>query len=460
MKAVLVIPAYNESLVIKQTIQSLVLIFDEVLVPRAIDWEILVVDNASSDGTADVVSSLEHPKVGTLILSEKGKGRAVRAGFSSVVADVFGFTDADLSVSPEEIASAFLRIGEGEAGIVIGSRAHPNSVLPGREWWRTVSSRIFNLASRLMIGVPFGDTQCPLKVMDQEHRDLFLSTQEDTWFFDAEFLALVHRLDRPILEVPVLWSEHRYPDRKSKLSTTRDGLRSLAAFWRIRQRTPAKVANLRKSMHNGSAMQWIIVGLGNPGGVYAKTRHNAGRIVLEAYAKTHNFPDWSFEKTHNALITRGEIAGSPATLLLPETFMNDSGKSLLHLVKFPEQIQHLVVIHDDADLPVGSWRFAYARGSGGQKGIDSIMKSIKSRDFVRVRIGIGKEGTKERAGDIVLEKLPLEELAQIERIGEGSRLHEGLSSLVVNGLEYARSQWQKWKEEHPNPPATHEELLG
>lgn len=101
-------------------------------------------------------------------------------------------------------------------------------------------------------------------------------------------------------------------------------------------------------------MRWIIVGLGNPGGEYAKTRHNAGRIVLEQFRKKFNFPEWEYKKTHDALASKGEIGGQEVLLLEPETFMNSSGKSLVTLVKSPEQVAQLIVIHDDADLPVGS----------------------------------------------------------------------------------------------------------
>ncbi|MEK7118193.1 MAG: aminoacyl-tRNA hydrolase, partial [Patescibacteria group bacterium] len=98
-------------------------------------------------------------------------------------------------------------------------------------------------------------------------------------------------------------------------------------------------------------MKWIIAGLGNPGGKYSRTRHNTGRAVLEEFRAVHDFPDWEIKKTHNALVTKGEVAKTEVLLIEPETMMNNSGKSLVTLVKSKKQAEQLVVIYDDLDLP-------------------------------------------------------------------------------------------------------------
>ncbi len=161
-------------------------------------------------------------------------------------------------------------------------------------------------------------------------------------------------------------------------------------------------------------MKWIIVGLGNPGGAYAKTRHNAGRIVLEQFREKYDFPDWEYKKTYDALASKGEIAGNEVLLLEPETFMNESGRSLITLVKSSEQAMQLIVVHDDADLPIGAWRSARDRGAGGQKGVESIITTIKTRDFYRFRVGVAPElppdEPRKKAGDFVMEKFTSEEL--------------------------------------------------
>jgi PTH1 family peptidyl-tRNA hydrolase len=454
MKFSLIIPIHNEVAVIGRTIGSLRDVFDEY-VPEGDSWEIIVVDNASTDGSVEVIREYSDPRVRIVELSEKGKGRAVRAGFYAATGDVIGFTDADLSVSPETLLAAFFACAT-EVPVVVGSRAHPASALPEREWWRTTSSRVFNLMTRAIVGVRVSDTQCPLKVLRREHLPFILLSVDQTWYFDIEFFALLERSSVPFAEIPVQWEEHRYPERKSKLSTVRDGARSIPAMMRIRRRLRGQLAELAKTHHNDAHMQWIIVGLGNPGGEYARTRHNAGRIVLEALRQRMGWGPWEYRKTHDALIAHGDLAGHSILLVEPETYMNASGKSLVSLVKDPDHATRLVVIHDDVDLPLGEWRFAYERGSGGQKGIESIMSTLRTRAFVRVRIGVAptlEEGKKrKKAGDMVLEKFREEELARIEHIGKGDQLSEALTSLVVDGLELSRSKWKKWKDN----PSAHE----
>lgn len=248
MKCTLIIPAYNEEMVIAETVQTLSGVFAEHLTSRGHTWSIVVVDNASTDRTSECVLLLHDPSVSVLSLSEKGKGRAVRAGMMSASdADIVGFTDADLSVPPDEIVAAFLAACDRPDHVFFGSRAHPESITPGREWWRTGSSRIFNLLTRLLLDVRLRDTQCPLKVMGRSGRSVLLATQENSWFFDLEFFLLADRLGLPLVELPVTWEEHRYPERKSKLSTMRDGIRSIPAMLRIRRRLGGAIGGTCKN---------------------------------------------------------------------------------------------------------------------------------------------------------------------------------------------------------------------
>ena len=319
-----------------------------------------------------------------------------------------------------------------------------------------MSSYVFNRAVRFGVGVQFRDTQCPLKVMNRHVREIMLSTTEETWFIDLEFLAIVERLHIPVIEVPVTWDEHRYPQRKSKLSTTADGIRSVGAIVRIRSHLRTQVAKFREAGTIGSTMKWILVGLGNPDGEYTRTRHNAGRIIIDELRQVFGFPDWEYKKSYDAQISKGEIAGAEVLMLKPDTYMNASGKSLSSLVKSPEQAAQLVVIHDDVDLPIGSYRFAFARGSGGQKGVESVMSTLKTREFIRVRIGVGLKQTdgtpRQKAGDIVLQKFRPEELAVLKQIGNGTTLAHALTTLFTDGIELSRSTWQKWHVVTPDVP--------
>lgn len=134
---------------------------------------------------------------------------------------------------------------------------------------------------------------------------------------------------------------------------------------------------------------FIIVGLGNPGEKYEKTRHNAGRTVLRCFAKQHNFPEWEFDKYRNALISEGDVESVRATLVLPETFMNKSGFSVKKNTKDEDSVEErLIIVHDDMDLPIGSLKISHSRGSAGHRGVDSIIDALGTNDFTRVRIGI------------------------------------------------------------------------
>lgn len=136
-----------------------------------------------------------------------------------------------------------------------------------------------------------------------------------------------------------------------------------------------------------------IVGLGNPGSDYESTRHNAGRMAVEYFAEKNDFSDWEESKKYLSLASEGKIKkssfakasddGEKALLLLPETFMNNSGRAIKLL-----QARNLIVVHDDIDLPFGKFKISFGRGSGGHKGIESIIRALKTKDFWRIRIGI------------------------------------------------------------------------
>ncbi|MDE1919688.1 MAG: aminoacyl-tRNA hydrolase [Patescibacteria group bacterium] len=144
-------------------------------------------------------------------------------------------------------------------------------------------------------------------------------------------------------------------------------------------------------------MAIVVAGLGNPGKEYEKTRHNAGRSAVELLAKQEGLEDFVFNKSANALVAKGAIGGENAVLVLPETMMNLSGKAVAAFVKSPKAAKSLVVIHDDLDLPLGTVKMVFGRGSGGHKGVESIMRAVKTKDFARIRIGISAAGKRHQA---------------------------------------------------------------
>jgi peptidyl-tRNA hydrolase, PTH1 family len=112
----------------------------------------------------------------------------------------------------------------------------------------------------------------------------------------------------------------------------------------------------------------LIVGLGNPGKEYENTRHNTGRIM--------------------ALLVEKKLDQSKIKFITPDTFMNNSGKAVAPLIKTKKDLKDLVVIYDDVDLPLGKMKISFNRSSGGHNGLNSVIKSLKSEEFLRIRIGI------------------------------------------------------------------------
>ena len=192
-------------------------------------------------------------------------------------------------------------------------------------------------------------------------------------------------------------------------------------------------------------MALVIVGLGNPGKEYEKTRHNAGRSAVEFIAKQSGFGDFVFNKTNNALIAKGELEDEKTVLVLPETFMNSSGKAVMAIVKTPKAAKNMLVIHDDLDLPLGTIKMVFGRGSGGHKGVESIVRAVKTKEFARIRIGISPKsgpafakvtaGKEEKVIKMVLGKWkPAEELV-VKKVLK--KVAEAVHIFATSGIESA-----------------------
>lgn len=135
-------------------------------------------------------------------------------------------------------------------------------------------------------------------------------------------------------------------------------------------------------------MEYVVVGLGNPGEKYAATRHNAGRTALIAFQQAFSFPQWEVRKEYEALFSRGLLSGAAVHLLLPETFMNNSGKAVKKVLKDSPPGTEVIVVYDDIDMPLGQLKISHDRGSGGHHGVNSVIAELKTRAFTRIRIGI------------------------------------------------------------------------
>lgn len=194
-------------------------------------------------------------------------------------------------------------------------------------------------------------------------------------------------------------------------------------------------------------MKTIIIGLGNPGEKFENTRHNIGFNALNLFVKENNFPEFILQKKANALISsKGDIL-----LVKPQTFMNESGKAVKEIIE-NKNMQNLIVVHDDMDLPVGKIKIIQERGSAGHKGVESIIKSIGNKDLIRIRVGIRpvSEGKGYPifnvankivgvAKQLVLKKFSKTEQKLVDKILQ--KTVKAIKFLSENGLEKAMNEY-------------------
>jgi PTH1 family peptidyl-tRNA hydrolase len=160
----------------------------------------------------------------------------------------------------------------------------------------------------------------------------------------------------------------------------------------------------------------LIVGLGNPGAEYARTRHNAGFLLVEKLAERGR-ANWVLEKKFNARVAKIETGGSRAILCEPQSFMNSSGEAVAALAQFYRiAVAQLLVVVDDADLPLGEIRLRGRGSSGGHHGLESIEKHLGARDFARLRIGIGRAAGPREITNYVLGKFSPAEARLAEKV--------------------------------------------
>ncbi len=187
-----------------------------------------------------------------------------------------------------------------------------------------------------------------------------------------------------------------------------------------------------------------IVGLGNPGEEYKISRHNTGRIAVENFAKSAGW-QIEFNKKLNASVSEGKIKKEKAMLILPETFMNKSGNSVKSLIKSKKAAENLIVIHDDLDIPLGKIKISFGKNSGGHRGVESIMRAIKTKDFIRIRVGISpatpkgkiKKPEGKKVIDHILENFKPKELEIIKK--NSKKIIPALETIIAEGFGKAMS---------------------
>ena len=185
------------------------------------------------------------------------------------------------------------------------------------------------------------------------------------------------------------------------------------------------------------AARHLIVGLGNPGPEYARTRHNVGFMVVDELSRRHRIPIRSSQ--HGARVGEGEIAGEPVALVKPLTYMNVSGRAvgpLLQRHSLPPE--NLIVVYDEADLPTGKLRVRARGSAGGHGGLKSIIGAIGSTEFPRVRIGIGRSGKGDLV-DHVLGGFGHDERETMESAIQ--RATDAIEHILVHGIESAMNRF-------------------
>ncbi|HUR50993.1 MAG TPA: aminoacyl-tRNA hydrolase [Mycobacteriales bacterium] len=182
--------------------------------------------------------------------------------------------------------------------------------------------------------------------------------------------------------------------------------------------------------------RWLVVGLGNPGPKYAGNRHNVGYVVTDLLAERMG----ARFKAHKgrADVVEGRLAGQPAVLAKPSSYMNESGRpvaSLRDFFKVP--VERLVVVHDELDLPFGTLRLKRGGGDNGHNGLRSLTACLGSKEYLRVRWGIGRPPGRQDPADFVLKDFTLAERKEVPFLVD--RAADAVETLLTTTLEAAQN---------------------
>lgn len=184
--------------------------------------------------------------------------------------------------------------------------------------------------------------------------------------------------------------------------------------------------------------RWLIVGLGNPGASYERTRHNLGFMLVDRLAS--DAQTQVKREECRSLVGRCEIEGLAVELVKPQTFMNLSGEAVSCLLKKPDRsADRMIIISDDLALPFGKIRIRRAGSHGGQNGLRNIIDCLKTSEFVRLRIGIQPEHPISDAKNYVLENFSKIESEEVEKILETSA--DAVRAIVRDGVERAMGEF-------------------
>jgi PTH1 family peptidyl-tRNA hydrolase len=191
-------------------------------------------------------------------------------------------------------------------------------------------------------------------------------------------------------------------------------------------------------VQRATAGPWLVVGLGNPGPRYAGNRHNLGYLVADLLAGRMGGRFRSSRVRADAL--EGHLAGQRVILAKPKSYMNESGGAVAGLRSFYKAgLDRLVAVHDELDLPFGVVRLKRGGGEGGHNGLRSLSRSLGTRDYLRVRIGVGRPPGRQDPADYVLADFNRREREELPLIVE--RAADAVEALLALGLEPAQNRF-------------------
>src|SRR5215203_4252391 len=194
---------------------------------------------------------------------------------------------------------------------------------------------------------------------------------------------------------------------------------------------------LRRGRDRASTLDFLIAGLGNPGREYERTRHNAGWLVVDELARRL---DASFRSKFSGRLAEGRLGEHKVALLKPETYMNESGRSISAAARFFKvDPAAVLVVHDDVDLEPGRLQARRGGGLARHNGLRSIAQAVRTQDFVRLRIGVGRPGRGDRrsVSDYVL--TPFEDEVDVDELID--RAADAVGAIVDDGLEAAQARF-------------------
>ncbi|MBU3934809.1 aminoacyl-tRNA hydrolase [Patescibacteria group bacterium] len=187
----------------------------------------------------------------------------------------------------------------------------------------------------------------------------------------------------------------------------------------------------------------IIIGLGNPEQKFENTPHNLGFMAIDAFAKKNDFLDFKTQKKFDSLVSEKGSGAEKILLVKPQTFMNESGKAVKKAVfNYKLPVADLIIIHDDIDLSMGKIRIVKNSGSGGHKGVESIIKELGKKDFIRIKLGILPEAGKPKNPEkFVIKKFEEKNKTIVE--GMIRKTLGAIDCLIKDGLEKTMNEYNK-----------------